>query len=239
MSAESPEERLDAAALIIGDLQNLQRERRRHFLPALLVAVIAVGGGMVMMGLRTDLLHQPWWQLGVQCVLWLLCLIIFPAIGLGLLFPSRGARIGLAASAVGLTLLATLGVPHEHGALFDDPHFGAGCGMMIAIYATMVLLLGLLSGAFIQRRKTSAVYWISAGISLTALTAITWQCPMTGAAHVLPSHLGVAASLMIGTSLIGILVHRRNIAPGSEGGSSGPTQTSSGTQPGPDSDSQA
>ena len=49
---------------------------------------------------------------------------------------------------------------------------------------------------------------MAAGIALTGLTAITWQCPMTGAAHVLPSHLGVAVMLMLGTSAIGVWVHR-------------------------------
>lgn len=203
-------ERLDAAQLIVADLQSLQRERRRHFLPALFIVVLALGGAMLMMGMRTDLLAQPWWQLALQCVLWVLCLIVFPAIGLGMLFPSRNLRIALAAGAVGLTILATVGVPDPASFGADEHvHIGGGCSMMIAIYSLVVLLMGLLSGAFVQRRKVSAVYWIAAGISLTALTAITWQCPMTGAAHVVPSHLAVAAGLMVGTSLIGILVHRR------------------------------
>ena len=202
---------IDAATLIIADLESQQRTRRRHFLPALIICVLAIAGAFVLMGLRPDLLEQPWWQLLLQCVLWLLCLIVFPAIGLGLIFPSRGGRIALAAGAVGLTLLATLGLPQ--GQLFspdDHFHFGGGCGMMITIYAGVVLLMGLLSGAFVQRRKSSAVYWISAGISLTALTAITWQCPMSGAAHVVPSHFGVVAAVMLGTSIIGALAHRRH-----------------------------
>ncbi|KIG18170.1 hypothetical protein DB30_01674 [Enhygromyxa salina] len=207
-----PRHTIDAARLIVADLESGQRQRRRHFLPALAIVTLAVGGAMLMMGLRPDLLAQPWWQLVLQCLLWVLCLIVFPAIGLGLMFPSRGVRIGLAAGAVGLTLAATLGVPHFQ-AMGADVHFhlGGGCGLMITVYATMVLLMGLLSGAFVQRRKATAVYWISAGISLTALTAITWQCPMTGAAHVVPSHLGVAAGLMLGTSLIGVFVHRRGL----------------------------
>jgi hypothetical protein len=203
-------ESIDAAELILADLRALQRERRRHFLPALFIVVFAIGGATVLVGLRPDLLAQPWWQLVVQCVLWVLCLIVFPAIGLGLLFPSRGVRIGLAAGAVGLTMLATLGLPGPD-LLGPDEHFNfhGGCGVLIAVYAAVVLLMGLLSGAFVQRRKASAVYWIAAGISLTALTAITWHCPLTGAAHVLPSHLAVAAVLMVATSLVGYLAHRR------------------------------
>lgn len=208
-SGERRRSGLDVAKLITDDLRNLQRERRRHFFPALAIVVIAVGGALMMMGLRPDLLSQPWWQLTVQCALWVLCLIVFPAIGLGMMFPNRGVRVALAATAVGLAIVATLGIPD--GSLASDTHFhfGGGCEMMITVYAMVVLAMGLLSGAFVQRRKTSAVYWITAGISLTALTAITWQCPMTGAAHVVPSHLAIAAALMIGTSIIGVLVHRR------------------------------
>lgn len=203
-------ERIDAAELIVADLESKQRDRRRHFLPALLISVLALGGGFVMLGLRADLLEQPMWQLALQCLLWLVCLVVFPAIGLGLLFPSRGARIGLAAGTVGLAVFATLGLPQAQMFGPDDHfQFEGGCSMMIVIYGAIVLLMGLLSGAFVQRRKTTAVYWIAAGISLTALTAITWQCPMTGAAHVVPSHLSAAAALMVGTSLIGILAHRQ------------------------------
>jgi len=82
--------------------------------------------------------------------------------------------------------------------------------VMITIYATVVLLMGLLSGAFVQRRKAAAVYWIAAGVALTGLTAITWQCPVTGASHILPRHLGVAAGLMIATSIVGVLMRRRH-----------------------------
>jgi hypothetical protein len=205
---QAPPGRLDAAELILADLGVQQERRRRHFLPALLIAIIAIAGPMLIVGVRPDLLAQPAWQLALQCVLWLLCLIVFPAIGLGLMFPSRTTRVVLAGGAVGLTLLATLGVPAGLGA-DDHAHSGAGCSMLIIFYALAVLLMGLLSGAFVQRRRVSAVYWIAAGISLTALSAITWQCPATGVAHVLPSHLAVAAGLMIATSIVGILVHRR------------------------------
>jgi hypothetical protein len=202
---------VDAAELISIDLGVEQSRRRRHFVPALVIAMIAVAGPMLIVGVRPDLLAQPAWQLLIQCLLWLLCLIVFPAIGLGLMFPSRGTRIGLAAGAVGLTLLATLGVPA--GLAAEHDHSGVACSLLVTFYALAVLLMGLLSGAFVQRRRASAVYWIAAGISLTALSAITWQCPDTGVAHVLPSHIAVAAALMIATSIVGILVHRRRDRP--------------------------
>lgn len=199
---------VDAAELILADLEVQQSRRRRHFVPALIIATIALAVPMAAIGLRPDLLAQPAWQLGLQCVLWLLCLVVFPAIGLGLMFPSRGARVVLASSAVALALLATLGVPS--GTAGDDHgHSGVVCSLLVVFYALAVLLMGLISGAFVQRRRASAVYWVAAGVSLTALSAITWQCPATGIAHVVPSHLAVAAGLMIATSLVGMLVHRR------------------------------
>lgn len=209
MSEREPAEhvQVDAAALIVADLCVEQSRRRRHFVPALIIAMIAVAGPMLIVGVRPDLLAQPAWQLVLQCLLWLLCLIVFPAIGLGLLFPARGTRIALAGGAALLTVLATLGVPA--GFTAGHGHSGVACSLLIGFYALAVLLMGLLSGAFVQRRRASAVYWIAAGISLTALSAITWQCPDTGVAHVLPSHLAVAAGLMIATSIVGILVHRR------------------------------
>jgi len=203
---------VDAAQLICADLDCQQSRRRRHFVPALIIAGIAIAGPMLLIGVRPDLLSQPAWQLILQCVLWLLCLIVFPAIGLGLLFPNRATRVGLAGGAVGLTLLATLGLPAGLAAE-DHGHSGAVCSLLVIFYAVAVLLMGLLSGAFVQRRRVSAVYWIAAGISLTALSAITWQCPDTGIAHVVPSHLAVAAGLMIATSLVGIVVHRRRASP--------------------------
>lgn len=217
MSEREPHVHVDAAQVILADLDMQQSRRRRHFAPALVIAMIAVAGPMLVIGLRPDLLAQPAWQLALQCVLWLLCLIVFPAIGLGLMFPSRGTRIGLAGGAVGLTLLATLGVPAGLAAE-DHGHSGAACSMLVVFYALAVLLMGLLSGAFVQRRRTSGVYWIAAGVSLTALSAITWQCPETGIAHVLPSHLAVAGVLMFATSVVGILAHRRRAQPGARAG---------------------
>ncbi|NVB41565.1 hypothetical protein G6O69_27245 [Pseudenhygromyxa sp. WMMC2535] len=198
---------IDAAKLILADLDSLQRERRRHFLPALGVILIAVVGGLLLVGLRPDLFDQPWWKLLVQALIWLMCLLVFPAIGLGLIFPSRGARVALAAVVVGLTPLATLGLPGEFS-LGDDCTL-TGCGMMLTAYALLVMLMGLFSGAFLQRRSASAVFWIAAGVSLTALSAVTWHCPMDETSHILHSHLGVALLLMAATSGVGALVRRR------------------------------
>ena len=74
----------DVAQVILKDLETKQRDRRRHFLPALFIVVLALGGGFLLTGMRPDLLEQPWWQLALQCLLWVLCLIVFPAIAMAL-----------------------------------------------------------------------------------------------------------------------------------------------------------
>lgn len=200
-------ERIDAKALIEKDLDNLRSERRRHFVPALLLMVLCLGGFIMIRGTRPDLLEQPPWQLLVQITLWGMCLVVFPAIGLGLLFPNRGTRIALAVGGVVLTIAATMGWPFQ-----VVPNHGfqlGGCLKMLLIFGAGLLGLGLFSGAFVQRRRSSAVYWVAAGVTLAALNTITWHCPETGAEHVMPNHLGGAIGMMLLASVVGFIVHRR------------------------------
>jgi hypothetical protein len=190
------------------DLAQLQRERRRHFGPALAIAVLGIGGVLVLQGARADLLDQPPWQLGVQIGLWVLCLIAFPAIGLGLVFPRPAVRIALAATGLALAVTATMGWPIS--ARDGTPHAHlVGCSIWIVAYGAGLLVLGAFAGAFIQRRDRSGVFWIAAGTSLAALEAVTWHCPATGATHVMPYHLGAAALLMLGACVAGLVAHRR------------------------------
>jgi hypothetical protein len=74
-----------------------------------------------------------------------------------------------------------------------------------------VLLLGLgfISGAFVQRRRASSVFWVAAGLSLAALNVATWHCPITGLLHVVPGHLGGAALLLVLAAVVGMWAHRR------------------------------
>jgi hypothetical protein len=212
--SDTPEKRhehLDARALIEGDLDQLQRERRRHFVPALLLAAVALGSFIVIGGVRPDLLSQPPWQLLIQVALWALCLVVFPAIGLGLMFPGRVVRVLLAVGAVLLTFAATLGWPSDLVPNHDRFSFD-GCMMMLTLFGVGLLGLGLFSGAFVQRRRTSAVYWIAAGVALAALNTVTWHCPNTGAAHVMPNHIGGAVVMMVLASVVGFVVHRRRRA---------------------------
>lgn len=205
--------RLDVDALIQGDLARSQRARRRHFLPALLLTLLVCGGLLAITGVRGDLLDQPPWQLLLQISLWLLCFLIFPAIGLGLIFPSRGARVLLAVGGVLATVAAAIGQPGIHDLEGLRRHLegehGLGCGVVLLAAGGVILAIGVLSGAFVQRRRPAAVYWITAGVTLAALNTVTWHCPATGLAHVLPGHLGGALVLLALASVIALVAHVR------------------------------
>jgi hypothetical protein len=204
------QDRINARELIEDDLTQLQKERRRHFAPALILAVLALGGFFLIRGARPDLLNQPPWQLAVQIGLWGLCLVVFPAIGLGLLFPNRSTRVALAIGGVALTIAATLGWPFglvpNHGL-----HFG-GCMVWLLTFGFVLVTLGLFSGAFVQRRANTAIYWVAAGVALAALNTVTWHCPMTGAEHVMASHLGGAIAVLVFACAAGFIAHRRRSA---------------------------
>jgi len=171
-----------------------------------LVAVVAL---LVVLGVRPDLLGLSPARLAVQVVLWALCLVVFPALGVGVLFVGRMMRVILAVSAIALTVVASTGWPfaplaHAPGA--------ASLGCFSVTLATGIALLGIgvLSGAFLQRRKMTAVFWIAAGLSLVALNVVTWHCPASGMLHILPSHVGGAAVLLGLAALVGWFVRRRD-----------------------------
>jgi hypothetical protein len=197
----------DAFDAICSDLTHTQKARRAHFLPALMLAAITVIGTLVTLSVRPDLLHQPPAQLALQAVLWVLCLVVMPAIGVGLLFVGRKARIVLALVAVATAVAATTGwplAPHPGG------HAGVdGCLSVVLGTGALLLGIGFLSGAFIQRRRVTAVFWVAAGLSLAALNLVTWHCPQSGLMHVLPSHLGGAVLLLAVAVAVGIVAHRR------------------------------
>lgn len=203
----------DALSAICADLERCQKAKRTHFLPALTLAAITVVGALVTMSVRPDLWQQPPAQLALQGLLWILCLVVMPAIGVGLLFPGRGARVLLALVAVATAVAATTGwplAPHPGG------HGGVDrCLTMVVGAGVLLLGIGFLSGAFIQRRRVTAVFWVAAGLSLAALNLVTWHCPQSGLMHVLPSHLGGAALLLSIAVVVGIVSHRRARAAGS------------------------
>lgn len=207
----------DARALILADMADLRRDRRRHFAPALVLVLITLGGFFLLSGLRPDLWAQPAWQLGLQLATWLLCLVALPAIGLGLWFPARGWRALLALAAVGAAVGAALGpglmdmvqgTGPERQALRVDP-----CVTATFVEGGLVFAIGVLSGAFVQRRGRGGALWLSGGIALVALDAVVWHCPSLDLWHNLQSHLGAALGLLALAAVGGLLVHRRGRGP--------------------------
>ncbi|MCA9709735.1 MAG: hypothetical protein KDK70_28105 [Myxococcales bacterium] len=200
----------DALRAIVADLERGQRIRRAHFLPALLIATVVVVGVLVSMKLRPDLLEQPPEQLAIQIGLWVVCLLVMPAVGVGLMFPRRWVRVALATGAILLAAAASTGWP------FVDVHHGEGgvdqCLTMVMMTGGLLVLIGFLSGAFVQRRGVSGVFWVAAGLSLVALNVVTWHCPNSGLMHVLPSHMGGAFLLMALAVVVGVLSRRQDRA---------------------------
>jgi hypothetical protein len=205
-----PTNRPCAKDLICADLEAQQRRKRAHFVPALLLAGIVVVGSIVAFGARPDLLQQPPGQLVLQILLWGACLFVFPAIGVGLFFPGRVTRIVLAVGAIAMTVVATTGWPFAERNLLDHAHDGwGGCVTLTLGMGILLLCIGFLSGAFVQRRGLSAVFWVGAGLSLMALNVITWHCPQSGLLHVLPGHLGAAVVLLVLAVVVGIVARSK------------------------------
>lgn len=199
----------DAYHAIVADLERGQKARRAHFLPAIMLVAIVVLGFFVVMRVRPDLLDQPPEQLAVQCVMWVLCLLLMPAIGVGLFFPNRRLRLAIAVAAVFCAMAATtgwpFGAPDMHG-----PDGGLDrCAAVVVGTGVLMLGIGMLSGAFVQRRRITGVFWVVAGLSLAALNIVTWHCPQSGLMHVLPSHLGGAGLLLAVGAAIGVMGWRR------------------------------
>lgn len=203
---DRPDGKLDAAQWISADLGRVQRERRAHFAPALWLSIVAVAASLVAMGVRPDLWSQPWPPLVGQVVLWVVCLLVFPAIGVGLLFPSRPLQIGIIAVGVLGTLGSTIHWPVDAGSLDRS----AGCFGLTVGVGLLLLGIGLVSGAFVARRRSSAVVWIAAGLALAALNVVTWHCPQTGLAHVATAHLASAAGLIVAATIAGLWIRGRD-----------------------------
>jgi hypothetical protein len=203
----------DAAGLILGDLAELRRQRRRHFVPALALALLVLGGFLLLTGLRPDLLHQPAWQLALQLATWLLCLVALPAIGLGLWFPGRWVRVAVALAAVGAAIGAALGpglMDMVHGTGPDGQALSLDyCMQATFLQGGLLFAVGVISGAFVARVGRGGALWLSGGIALMALDAVVWHCPSQDLSHNLQSHLGAAVLLLVVAAVGGLIVHRR------------------------------
>lgn len=209
---------LDVQRLILGDLRTTWRSRIRHFLPALVLCLLVIGGFLLLEGLRPDLWQQRPVQLIAQLGVWALCLVALPAVGLGLWFPSRLLRVALIVSAIAAATVAGIGPglwdifqgsgSIVQAALRQGPRvdycvtvtFGSGLAL---------LTIGVLSGAFVQRRRQGSALWVSGGVTLMALDAIVWHCPSDDVGHNLFSHFGAAVLLLLLAGATGLLVHWR------------------------------
>ncbi|MCB9752757.1 MAG: hypothetical protein H6713_22610 [Myxococcales bacterium] len=211
MNANAP--RIDAKALIDEDLAALQQERRRHFVPALVVALGALLLAAVLSGVRGDMFSQPAWKVALQIAVWVQCLLVLPAIGLGLIFPGRAARVGVVGLAAVTTLLAGVGMPTELPSVTSMVTHavsdGFGCVAYVFGAGLALLALGYFSGAFVQRRRSQAVLWVTAGIAMATLDAVTWHCPATDPTHTISTHVGAAVVILVITSVLAIVIHAR------------------------------
>jgi hypothetical protein len=198
----------DLVSAISRDLASVRTRRRRHFVPAIGLALVILGAALVGFGLRSDLLEQPSWQLVLQAFAWLVCLVIFPSIGVGLWFPRRGTRIALAVGGVALAVASAVGIPFGGD---DTRRIGEGgpCWLVLAGCGLALLAVGAWSGAFSERRARSSTFWIAAGLALAALEVVTWTCPSHATGHVVTMHFGPALLVVIVAAAAGGLLHRR------------------------------
>ena len=207
---------MTAQTLIVADLRALRRARARHFMPALVLSLLVVGGLMMLGGLRPDLWQQAPEQIAAQLLVWLLCLVALPAVGLGLWFPSRALRVALGSAAVVAAVVAAIGAraldPFSTVVGRNPPADLCVVGMLGA--GIGLLAIGVISGAFAARRQAASIWWVSGGLTLMALDAIVWHCPSDDLTHNLLGHLGAAGLLLMLASGVAWWTHRRQ-RPGS------------------------
>ena len=195
----------EVGALIEDDLRSLQRARRRHFLPALIGWLLVAGTIFGITGVRGGLLEQPAWQIAAQVGVWGLCLLALPAVGLGLIFPGRLAKVALVVGTAGLTVLASFDWQLTPGTSWSV----GPCAALQTVVGLLLLGIGAWSGAFVQRLRPSAGYWIAAGVALAALNTSTWHCGDTTLGHVISNHIGGGAAMLVCAAILGHMIHRR------------------------------
>ena len=195
----------DAFDAIGADLSAAAQEKRRHFLPALIGAISLILALIALAGIRQDFAGLPLWRQVSLGGSWLVCGLLFPAVGVGLWFPSRSARVVLAAVGLLLPLAAVVGWP-----LGAEPdHAAAPCGIALVALGGGLVGVGALSGAFAQRRSVASTAWVAVGLTLAALATTSWICPVDAVSHVAWGHLGPAVGLSLLSLALGRWLHRR------------------------------
>jgi hypothetical protein len=194
----------DAFSAIVADLEKQQCRRRAHFLRVLAVSAFVVVGSLALGSVRADIWQQSPSQLVAELVVLLVSLVAMPAIGVGLWFPERRTRLAIVAIAIVASATAVSGWPAARGGPAVD-----GCLAIVLGTGAALVAIGVVSGAFVERRCPSSVAWVTMGLSLVALNVATVHCPETGMRHVMPWHLGSALLLMGLAAGVATLVRRR------------------------------
>lgn len=195
----------DVFDAIGADLSAGTREKRRHFLPAIVGAISLIFALVAMAGIREDFIEMPMWRQLSLATSWIICGLLFPAVGVGLWFPGRRARIVLAVAGVAVPLAAVVGWPMGT----DPPHEATSCGMALIALGTGLVGVGALSGAFAQRRAVVSTTWVAAGLTLAALATTSWICPVDHAGHLAWGHLVPGLIFAALALALGRRLHRR------------------------------
>ena len=191
---------------IEADLESLKREKRRHFFPAFVAWIAVAAVVFSLAGIRGSLLLQPWWQVLAQGAVWVMCLGVLPAIGLGVIFPGRVTKTLIIVSALGLTILGSFDWSVEPGGSW----IVGPCFALQTVVGVALLAIGGWSGAFVQRARPAAGFWIASGVALAALNTSTWHCADTTFGHVIPNHIGGGLAMLLCAAILGQLLHRQH-----------------------------
>jgi len=175
----------DILGAIEADLDAAAAEKRRHFLPALIGATSLIVALLAMGGIRDDFVDMPPWRQIALAGSWIVCGLLFPAVGVGLWFPRRATRIGLVVTGIALPLSAVVGWPLGH----EEPHGAAPCGIALFVLGAGLVGIGALSGAFAQRRSVGSSAWVATGLTLAALATTSWVCPVDEGGHLTWGHV--------------------------------------------------
>ncbi|MEM6292960.1 MAG: hypothetical protein AAGA54_16920 [Myxococcota bacterium] len=195
----------DIFEAIGADLSAAQTKKRRHFIPAIVIVAIAIGGLLAMLGLRSDFASMPAWRQASFVASWFVCLLLFPAVGVGLWFPSRGQKVALATVGVLLPVTATLGWPIVPA----GGHAAGPCAAMTLSVGVVLVGVGAVSGAFAQRRSRSSTVWVATGLALASLVSVSCACPISEIDHLVFGHFAPAAGLAALGVLLGRWLHAR------------------------------
>lgn len=199
----------DVFDAIGADLSAAAAEKRRHFVPATLGAASLIVALVAIAGIREDFLELPTWRQGALAASWVVCGLLFPAVGVGLWFPRRGTRVALAGIGLLLPLCAVVGWPLGH----DSPHPAGPCGVALMVLGAGLVGIGALSGAFAQRRSANSTTWVAAGLTLAAVATTSWICPVDEAAHLVWGHVVPGLAFVIVAVVLGRWLHARGRRP--------------------------